>query len=47
MVSASLIFSALALLASQAAAHGGVGKYIIGSTEYKGYEYSFLLIYKN
>ncbi|KAH0610638.1 uncharacterized protein H6S33_012165 [Morchella sextelata] len=38
MVSASLIFSALALLASQAAAHGGVGKYIIGSTEYKGWE---------
>lgn len=47
MVSASLIFSALAFLASQAAAHGGVGKYIIGSTEYKGYGYSFLLIYMN
>lgn len=39
MVPASLILSGLALLASQAAAHGGVGKYIIGTTEYKGYEY--------
>ncbi|KAL0640606.1 hypothetical protein Q9L58_000270 [Maublancomyces gigas] len=38
MVSGSLLLSSLVLLASQAAAHGGVGKYIIGTTEYVGYQ---------
>lgn len=41
MVSVSLVLSGLALLASQAAAHGGVGKYIIGGTDWKGYESLF------